>query len=379
MPILGQGRMKEYFRFFFSKLVTAKRKGISFILLKPLLIPVSWGFQAVVTCRNWAYERNYLGRYHSPVPLVISIGNIVAGGTGKTPVTLMVAQEFIDDVLIAILSRGYRSPAETKAVPTFLSEGEGILCSAHECGDEPFLLASRLPKSLVIVGRDRTAGAQMAFQAGAQLILLDDGMQHRRLARDLEILVVHAKDPFGQGYFLPRGLLREGPKSLSRANLIILNHTLNQEHFEALEKRLRPYTSAPVVGTQMEVDTFRNLSGKVVPSIKNKQVGIFCGIAHPEQFKETVKKQGAEIVASKFFSDHYPFDRDELASFAKLCKEKGAEMLVCTEKDYVKLVDPGKLAIPLVHVRMRLRIVAGAPHWHTFIAKAKSILKIHQV
>src|SRR5690606_3839799 len=131
-----------------------------------------------------------------------------------TPVTLMIAKEFYETHKIAIISRGYRSPAEKVATPLTLSVGKGPLHSAAYCGDEPFLLSENLPKAFVYVGKDRTKSATLASKVGAEIALLDDGMQHRSIARDYEVVVMDIEDLFGHGFYLPRGFLRESPKSL---------------------------------------------------------------------------------------------------------------------------------------------------------------------
>lgn len=366
-----QHRLESYY----FDVITGKRKGWFSHLLRFILLLLSLPFRFIVMCRNWVFDQGWVSRYYAPVPVVISIGNIVVGGTGKTPVTLMLAKEFYDEFLIAILSRGYRSQAEKLSIPIILSKGEGPMQSAHFCGDEPFLIAQNLPKAFVIVGKDRHKASDIAAREGAHLILLDDGMQHRRLARDFEVVVMDTTDLFGQGHFLPRGLLREGKHSLSRANLIILNHVDDQQDFETMKNEIAAYTKAVVVGTKMEVVHVESFKGDPAGPLKGKKVGIFCGIAHPEYFYTTVVGQGAEIVDSAFASDHMTLDNRTLAAFALNCREKGAELLLCTEKDKVKILDVEELALPIAYVKMQLKIIGGKAEWDAFVAKVKSDLR----
>jgi tetraacyldisaccharide 4'-kinase len=247
--------------------------------------------------------------------------------------------------------------------------------SAAFCGDEPFLIAQNLPKAYVIVGKDRHKASDIAARAGAHVILLDDGMQHRRLARDFEVVVMDTCDPFGQGYYLPRGLLREGTKSLDRADLIILNHVPDRETFFEIKKELGRHSQALVVGTRMEVVSIEGFNGEVARDLTGKPVGIFCGIAHPEYFYKTVSQQGAHIVDSAFAGDHLSLEPGILSTFAEKCKQQGAELLLCTEKDKVKLVDIQGLALPIAWVKMRLVIVEGQEQWNDFIVKVKIDLK----
>lgn len=366
-----QRRLESYF----LNVITGKQKGIIPSCLRFLLFLLSWPFRLIVACKNWFFDKGWVSRYFPPVPVVISIGNIVVGGTGKTPVTLMIANEFYDEFLIGVLSRGYRSQAEKLPIPVVLSKGEGPMQSASFCGDEPFLIAQNLPKAFVVVGRNRHKASDIAARAGVHLILLDDGMQHRRLARDFEVVVMDTMDLFGQGHYLPRGFLREGVQSLSRADLIILNHITDKVVFEAMKLQVARYSQAMVVGTRMEVVQVGTFTGEALPSIRGKKVGIFCGIAHPEYFYKTVSQEGGEIVDSVFASDHMSLDFPTLEAFALQCKEKGAEMLLCTEKDKVKILDTQNLALPIAWLKMRLKLIEGENEWKSFVNRVKTDLK----
>ena len=198
---------------YLKHVIQGKKQGILRSSIKCLLLPLSWIFHRGVQLRNWCYDKKWFKSYVPPVPIVISIGNIVAGGTGKTPVTLLFAYTFYNRFSLAILSRGYRSKAEKLDAPLILCDGKGPLYPAAYCGDEPYLFAQRLPEAHVIVGENRQKASYLAAKAGAQVILLDDGMQHEVAMRDFEVVVVDVGDPFGHGYFLPRGFLREDVSS----------------------------------------------------------------------------------------------------------------------------------------------------------------------
>lgn len=358
---------------YFLDVISGREKSLLAMLLRLFLWIPSWIYRAVISARNWAYDNGYLHIHHAPVPLVISIGNIVMGGTGKTPTTLMLAQAFGSEQ-IAILTRGYRSRAETLSTPVILSRGEGPLYNASYCGDEPYLLARRLPKVAVIVGKDRCAASKLAVNEGARLILLDDGMQHRRMARHLDVVVVDALNPFGHGHLIPRGLLREPVKALSRAHYIVLTHVKDQSHFDAVHQQLVHYTKASMIGTRLEVDKIMHSQQGQIADISKKRVGLFCGIAHPERFLRTVEALGAEVVSHRFFPDHCQFDQTTLERFADLCEEKGAEVLLCTEKDYVKLKGCLIHALPVIWLEMKTEVVAGQENWAALVNYAKSKL-----
>lgn len=364
--------MSEDAKLFFSNIIKSKTNNIFIHVLKFFLLLLSWPYRLIMAVRNWAYDLGFLSSESPSNTLIISIGNIVAGGTGKTPVAIMLGKAIEKfNVPFAILSRGYKSPAEKLSKPIFLSKGSGALLSATECGDEPFLIAQRLPQATILVGKNRRQAAAMAKQSGARVIIVDDGLQHRSLNRDLNIVVMNAHDPFGQGYLLPRGFLRESPKSLSRADLIILNNIQDHTQYYALSKQIHSYCKCPIIGTQLNVTHIKDSQKNQVASIQGKRVGIFCGIAHPELFKATVEKLGAIVVAEKIFPDHIGFEQSDYLDFEKECLSKNVEMLVCTEKDYVKRLNVVDLSLPLIWLEMDLQIVEGNENWETFLTRVQ--------
>lgn len=364
--------MKKKFELYLTNIIKGRKKGFFPRLVKGLLLPLSWCYGLGSYFHNVLYDKKWACRYVPPVPLVISVGNIVAGGTGKTPVTLLLASVFYGRFHLAILSRGYRSKAEKLDTPVVLCEGNGPIFPASYCGDEPYLFAKRLPKSLVIVGADRKKSSLIASKEGAQVILLDDGMQHRRLARDFDIVVIDIGDPFGQRHFLPRGFLRERIGSLERADLIVLNHVQDEEQLTCVQKEIRLYTHAPMIGTKVRVTAIRDLKGQESGELKGVPVGMFCAIAHPEYFKSTLEQEGFTIVNELLLSDHHTFHKKNLEQFAQACLKKGATYLICTEKDRVKLEDDLKLVLPILWVQLELDIVAGQTEWQHFIERAES-------
>lgn len=360
---------------YLKEVMRGHKKGWIPAFLRIVLLLLSWIYASAVYFRNCLYEKGWVRRYTPPVPLVISVGNIVAGGTGKTPVTLLLAEAFYERFTIAILSRGYRSKAERLNIPLLLCEGTGPNFPASYCGDEPYLFAKRLPKTIVVVGGNRKKASFLAARTGAQAILLDDGMQHRRLARDFDVVVVDVGDPFGQGYFLPRGFLREDIYSLARANLIVLNHINHLEKFEEVKMKLMPYSSAPIVGTRQIVSGVRNLKGEKCEVFDEKTVGMFCAIAHPDYFRQTLEQQGFQVVNEHILVDHDEIREKELEQFAQASLRKGAKWLICTEKDRVKLQDQLILSLPILWIQLELHIVAGQEEWLKFLKEAEAKIK----
>lgn len=364
--------MKKKLELYLKDIIRGRKKGFLPLLIKAILLPLSWLYGLGVYFRNCLYEKGWMRRYVPPVPLVISVGNIVAGGTGKTPVTLFLAKAFYDRFTIAILSRGYRSKIEKLEAPVILCEGKGPVLPASYCGDEPYLFAQRMPGSIVIVGGDRKMASVLAAKAGAQVILLDDAMQHRRLVRDFDVVVIDVGDPFGQGYFLPRGFLREGKYSLIRADIIILNHIQDIEQFENVKSLLRPYCHAPVIGVKGYLAALRDLKGREIVLTENKDVGMFCAIAHPEYFRRTLEQEGFTVSSEHCLADHDIFQKQDLEKFAQACLKKGIKWLICTEKDRVKLEDNLNLPLPVLWVQLELRIVAGEEEWLEFLKRAEA-------
>lgn len=358
---------------YFVDVIKGKRKGFLSLLVRSVLRFLSWIYRAAVFFRNLAFDYGWIRLYSPPVPVVVSVGNIVAGGTGKTPVTLLLGKHF-ESYSIAVITRGYRSPAEELSSPLVLSVGNGPLYPSSFCGDEPYLLAENLPFAKVYVGRNRLKASSMAAKAEAKLILLDDGMQYRYLARDLEVVVVDGSDPFGKGYFLPRGFLREDAKSLSRSDIIIVNHIKTRAEYLTCKHLLGRYTQAPIVAMRPILSRIVDLKGKELSIPFGTRVGLFCGIANPDHFKKLLQKEGLNVVAECVTADHVAQESETLKQFGTKCIKERAEVLLCTEKDKVRLNDAISCPLPIGWVKMDLQIVEGEEHWTAFLDRIKTQL-----
>lgn len=345
--------MKEYCELFLIQVMKGEKKGY---WLKPFLWVVSLFYLCVVYVRHFSYDKKLFRSYSLSVP-VVSVGNVVLGGTGKTPVIDLLAKSLEEIGSIAILTRGFRSSLEKKGGVHLVSDGKGAILSAKECGDEPYLLAQNT-KAAIWVGADRVASGKKAIDAGAKCLLLDDGMQHRRICRDVEIAVVDADSLFSKGQFFPCGLLRDLPSRLKKVDLVILNHSSSLSQLGKAKKSIRLYTQAPIVCVKPEVINPEKFS--------SKKVGVFCGIGHPERFIKTVRELNCEIVETLFIPDHCPIEEKRLSAFALKCREKGAEALLCTEKDMVKLESP-QTVLEVIPVKIQLQIVEGRQSWETLI------------
>jgi tetraacyldisaccharide 4'-kinase len=289
--------------------------------------------------RNVAFDLGLLKTCKFDVP-VISVGNIAAGGTGKTPLTLLLTEILKDKFKIAIISRGYGVK---------LTDSRLVECGADPktYGDEAVLFKRHFPEVLYFVGPNRCRSAQMAIECGAQLIIMDDGFQHRYLHRDYDIVVLDGKNPFG-------GFLRESPMALKRAGLIVVSHT--EEELDLCQ-----YTQAPVVYTDIEVKNVI-MHNKEHISLQNKKVALFCGIGNPRSFVHTVEKLGATIIKKYFTFDHKTISKNKLIDLSQ-----GVDYVVCTEKDIVKI--RGCYNLPIAYVEIALKIIQGEAELRFFLPK----------
>lgn len=324
--------------------------------LIPLFFLISTFFSLGVRLRHLAYDKGFR-KVHKLPTFIISVGNITAGGTGKTPLIQKLAKHLDPKIKLAILTRGFLSKIEASGQVEKISKGKGCSLPVQYCGDEPYLLAKTTPVP-IWVGKNRIESAHRAIAEKMQCLLLDDGMQYRSLERNLEIIVIDAKDPFGRKKFLPSGLLRDTPSRLNQADWIVANHVDSVCEYEELKKKISSYSLAPVIGMKVVVCKPQEVAGK--------KVGIFCALGRPERFLQTVKEIGCSIVDHLFLPDHVPFRPKELNLFAKRCKDKAAEILLCTEKDWVKLSSFG-CCIPVIALRVELEIMAGHSIWQDML------------
>jgi len=336
-----------------------------------LLWPFSLLYRLIMELRAEAYKTGLFRSHKASVP-VISIGNLVAGGTGKTPMAIHMAQTLMDQGFrTAVLSRGYKRKAtlrqcsgqesshrcsgvpllrqNQKANTQVASDGISILCLADEAGDEPFLMASRLlgtkerPGAMVIVGRDRVAGAKKAVEMGAQVIVLDDGFQHLRLKRDLDILLLDGQRPYDNGWLLPAGMLREPVRALRRADAIVMTRHKN------LNTKYRIQNSvAAMFKTRHKTGQPYKFGDRAAPgleALKSSRIILFSGIARPESFEQSVRQAGLSFVAHLKYPDHHHYTLGQLKQIAKKAEE--CDCLLTTEKDAVKLPPGINLGKPL--------------------------------
>lgn len=314
----------------------------------PMLI-----YSAAVRIRLSLYSIGLLRRKSLRSP-VISIGNITAGGTGKTPLVALIARLLSQEgERVVVLSRGYRRQSRGAVR---VSDGERLLVGWREAGDEPFLLAGNLKGVRVVVAEDRYAAARMVEEElGECVFLLDDGYQQIGLARNLNILLIDATDPFGGGWLLPLGRLREPLGEIKRADLVVITRADHPFDHDALNSRIRRYNRtvhflygyhdiagfAPVeaacrVGRLPAFDREKLLPAS---AFTEKQVLAFAGIARPDIFFSDLKHFGIKLKDKLALPDHHSYTQSEIDEIAARARQLGAIAAITTEKDAVKLAE----------------------------------------
>jgi tetraacyldisaccharide 4'-kinase len=301
-------------------------------------------YELAVRLRVAAYETDYLKEKRLDAA-VISIGNLTFGGTGKTPMVEYVARYLkSEDHSVAILTRGYgRESSGMKVLNGPGPEAGAREKSYREVGDEPAMLARALPEIPIIVDRDRhKAGAWAGERLGCDVLILDDGYQHLSLARDLNILLIDATDTFGGFEMAPFGRLREPLYGIKRADVVIVtraDRAFDQGQTEAIIK-LHCGAKVPVMYFSSAITELKHLATGLSYDVKEFtgwKVAVACGIANPEAFADDLLQVGISIVSERFFPDHHPFDQADVDAITRDAREAGAEAVVTTEKDAVRL------------------------------------------
>ena len=305
------------------------------------LAPLGLLYGAVARARLRLYRSGFLKSENVGAP-VVSVGNLTAGGTGKTPLVEWAARALAREGLRAcVLTRGYGRADEGRRV--LASDGARVLAEVAECGDEPRLLAERLlGVAAVVCDRDRVAAARWAREElGAEVFVLDDGFQHLRIARDLDIVTVDATAPWGGGAMLPRGRLREPVSGLARADCVVITRAelagdLGGLRAEVL--RVGGGRAAVFTSRVMTLGLIR-LSGAEVnlESVRAGAVGAFCAVGNPRAFFEHVRRDGFELGYTRAFNDHHAYTQADIDAVSREAAGRGARALLTTAKDAVKL------------------------------------------
>ena len=323
-------------------------------LWSPALAPVSALYGAALEARARFYETGRLPSSRAACP-VVSVGNLTHGGTGKTPFVEFLARRLrFEGRRPAILSRGYRRRSKGVVV---VSRGEGPVVGPEEGGDEPVAMARKLPGVPVVVAERRAEGAGTACELGADLLLLDDGYQHLALARDVNILLLDAADPFGGGRLPPAGRLREPLSALARADVVVFTRVNRGEPSpEARETVARWNPAAPVFTARLKSAGLWDESGSPVSlsQLADRRFVAVCGIANPAGFRASLAELELRPEQLLTFPDHHRYGRRDLTRIRRAADRTGSAWIVTTEKDAVKL--EGKTLLPVITLRLDVEV-----------------------
>lgn len=332
---------------FAREVMSGRNRGLAANLLRAGLWSAQWPYRVGVAGKNVAFDFGLREPFEVGVP-VISVGNLTTGGTGKTPIVAFLANWFRDaGVKVGLLSRGYKS----------------LDASAN---DEKLVLDQLCPGVPQWLSANRIDSAKRAVIDGCTLLILDDAFQHRRIHRDLDIVLIDATNPWGYGHCLPRGMLREPIANVERADLVIVTRTdqVSAEELTAIRTVLVRHNQ---VGSMVEV-SFRptqllNSAGESKPleDLSGQRAFGFCGIGNPASFEQTLRQLRVEVVGFEAFPDHHHFTPDDLARLGQQAAAANASLLLTTHKDLVKIPGTELQSRPLWALQIGTEIVRGAP------------------
>jgi tetraacyldisaccharide 4'-kinase len=331
----------------FRELVSGRRKGVGAVAMRGLLRLAETPYTAAVRWRNRRYDRGAAAVHRVGVP-VVSVGNLTLGGTGKKPLVHWIAAWFRRrGVRVAVVSRGYGAD------------------KAGAANDEALQLRWLLPGVPHVENPDRVAAAERAIREfDSQAIVLDDAFQHRRIARDLDIVLLDALEPFGFGHVFPRGLLREPIDGLRRAGAVILTRAdlIEPKNRDEIWQSVRRYAPGAIGAEAVHAPrTLISADGKQMPleSLRGRSVAAFCGIGSPAGFRHTLEACGCRLADFREFPDHHRYTPNDVDVLAKWSQGLGAEALLCTCKDLVKLQVDRIGGRPLSGVKIEIEFRTG--------------------
>lgn len=331
----------------FIQLISGAQRGAFASILRGGLRAMSWGYGLATTIRNRMFDSGLRKVHQVPAP-VISIGNLTAGGTGKTP--------FVAYVVDWLIQRGYRPGIVSRGYHAIESDSTGEIAN-----DEKRVLEALCPGIPHLQNANRVlAASQAVSHHNCQMLVLDDGFQHRRLHRDLDIVLIDVTNPFGHGFVLPRGLMRESITGLKRADLLALTRCeqAKPDVIQEIKEKIGQVTTAPIIQTAFEPTRTRSILGAIerLSHLSNTPVVAFCGIGNPDGFWRTLESADIECLASRSFADHHIYSDSEIADLQQLAQRVGARCLVTTAKDLVKIPAEWCDALPVLAVDIELRV-----------------------
>ncbi len=362
-----------------SKLDLAARSFL-FVLSRIYLFFVQW--------RITLYQQRIF-RHRTLGCLVVSVGNITVGGTGKTPVVEVFSRSLArQGRRVAILSRGYRSKRKPlpqavadlflkrsrQSPPRVVSDGQRLLLDSEMAGDEPYMLASNLTDVVVLVDKDRVKSGRYAIREfGADTLILDDGFQYLFLKPRMNILLIDSTAPFDNHHPLPRGFLREPIENLRRADFIFLTKSSGGEHLRHLKRFIKRHNHRAEIiectHRPLYLEDVYSKEKSELSLLKGKKLASICGIAAPESFEKFLRTFGGDIVYQQRFADHHRYSQQELIDFINAAVEHDAELIITTEKDAVRMPMLERRDLSILLMRVEIDILSGHENFNQCISR----------
>lgn len=359
-------------------------------VIRAVLFIISRFYRRAVQFRIWMYDKRII-RNRAIGCLVVSIGNLTCGGTGKTPVVEVFAKNLSKKGRrVAVLSRGYRSKekrsfltklkqkfsSKKKEVPPrVVSDGQSLLLDSATAGDEPYMLAANLKNVVVLVDKDRVKSGLYAIdEFQTDTLILDDGFQYLSLRPHINIMLVDSTAPFHNHYVLPRGLLREPIKNLRRADYIFLTKSNGKNHLRHLKAFIRRHNRRAEIiecchKPQYLEEVYHRGNQKPLNFLKGKKIAALSGIANPRSFEEFLEELGGKVICHKRFADHHRFKEQEIIDFINEAKETKADLIVTTEKDAVRMPRVDRRDIEIFFMRIQIDILSGKENFDQCISR----------
>lgn len=342
-----------------------KKKGFSWVML---LTPLSYVYKLGVYLNHLLYVLKFCKKESFSIPIVC-VGNIRVGGTGKTPFVQKLLIDLHRQINIGVITTGYKALGAKKSQILSCKDEFGGLIPASFCGDEPAMLQKRFPDVDFYICKDRKKALIQAIKENKQLAIFDDGFQQHSIKKDITILMLDPKCDLKKTYFLPRGPLRDLPSRLNEAQYVCLSYeSLDSVDLPKATKNIKQFTKAKVIASRKTPYYIKGEWEGPVTTIRHRNIALFCAIARSSRFIEGVKNYHPSIKKIWTLSDHAFFSEKELQQFSDLAKKEGADFLLCTEKDFIK-VHSIKTSLPKAFLEMQTEIIYGKKYYKNLLSE----------
>ncbi len=380
----------EHIEQYFIEIIRERRKAPFDSFVKGILFVASRFYLRAINTRIWLYDNRVI-RNRAIGCLVVSIGNLTCGGTGKTPIVEIFARTLSQKGRrVAVLSRGYRSrdkrgffeklkkrlfSKKMEVPPRVVSDGKNLLHDSITAGDEPYMLASNLKNVAVLVDKDRVKSGLYAIdEFGTDVLILDDGFQYLRLKAHINIVLVDSTSPFDNHHVLPRGLMREPIEHLLRADYVFLTKSDGSPRLRHLKEFIRKHNHRAEIiecchKPKYLEDVFDRGRRFPLETLQGKKLASISAIANPASFEGFLEDLGGDLVLKRHYADHHRYRQQEMIDFINDAKAAGAELIVTTEKDAVRMPRLDRRDIDIQFLRVEIDILSGRENFDQCISR----------